>query len=302
VPNDFLSILDFTSDELQELFLIADALKNEPYYRPLSGKSAALIFQKPSLRTRVTFEVGVSELGGTSVVLSNEGIGIGTRETAADIARLLDRTCRLIVARVYGHHILEELAVHARVPVINALSDYSHPCQIVADLYTIRQHRRLRPGVKIAFIGDGNNVVHSWIESAMRYPMHFVLAAPEGFDPDPALVAKAAAAPVGTVEIVRDPREAVRNADVVYTDVWTSMGHEAERERRLTSFAGFQVNQALMSLARPDAIVMHCLPAHRGEEITAEVLDGPQSVVFDQAENRLHAQKAVMAKLLGFRL
>lgn len=298
MKRDFLSLLDLQPGELEELFLLTDALKADVTRRPLSGRSVAMIFQKPSLRTRVSFEVGISQLGGHAIILSQEGVGIGVREKASDMAELLSRMTAMIVARLFDHTLLMELANRATVPVVNALTDLSHPCQILADVYTMRQHDKLKPGVKVVFVGDGNNVVHSWLELAMLYPMHFVLAAPKGYEPSEEIFRQAVAKGVSTVEIILDPGTAVKNADVIYTDVWTSMGQEAESEKRKRDFAGYQVNAALLAQAKPDCVVMHCLPAHRGEEITNEVIEGPQSIVFDEAENRLHVQKAVMVKLL----
>lgn len=297
MKKDLLTLFDMTRTDLDGLFDLADELKADKSAAPLRGKNVALIFQKPSLRTRVSFEVGIAQLGGHASFLSQEGIGVGTRESAHDVARLLSRYCEAIVARLYDHKVLEELARYASIPVINALTDVSHPCQVLADLYTIRQHNRLSDGVKIVFVGDGNNVVHSWLEMATLYPIHFVLAAPQGYWPDESVVQRAKEAGVGSVEIMSNPSAAVRGADIVYTDVWTSMGQEAETEVRRKAFAGFQVNAQLMKEAPSDCLVMHCLPAHRGEEITADVIDGPGSIVFDQAENRLHVQKAVLTRL-----
>lgn len=298
MKKDFLSLSDITPNELEELFSLADSLKKNPRQRPLEGKSVAIIFQKPSLRTRVSFEVGVVQLGGHPVVLSQEGIGMGVREKASDIAQLLSRMTSMVVARLFDHAILVELANTAAIPVINALTDLSHPCQIVSDMYTLRQHNKLQHGIKIVFVGDGNNVVNSWLEMAMLYPMHFVLAAPNGYGPDPTILKNAQASNLSQIEVVEDPATAVKNADVIYTDVWTSMGQEAEAEIRRKAFAGYVVDSTLLSLAKSDCVVMHCLPAHRGEEISGEVLGGRQSIVFDQAENRLHAQKAIMVKLI----
>jgi ornithine carbamoyltransferase len=298
MTKDFLTLFDIESDELETLFSLADELRMSDAYRPLAGIDAALIFQKQSLRTRVSFEVGIGQLGGRSVALDNGGIGIGTRESVYDMARTLGGMVQLIVARLFEHSVIEELAKYSGVPVVNALTDRSHPCQVLADLYTIRQYGRLRPGLTVAFVGDGNNVANSWIEAASLYPFNFILAAPDGYGPDQATVAQALAAGVGTVEIVSDPVAAVRNADVVYGDVWTSMGQEAETAARAAAFAPFQINEELMSAAPDECLVMHCLPAHRGEEITAGVIDGPQSIIFDQAENRLHMQKALLARLV----
>jgi ornithine carbamoyltransferase len=299
MTKDFLTLFDVSAEELEALFALTDTLKGESHAHPLQGKSVAMIFQKPSLRTRVSFEVGITQLGGHPVVLSQEGIGIGTRESAPDVARLLSRYCGAVVARLYDHAVLEDLASFSSIPVVNALTDVSHPCQVLADLYTLRQHKKLKPGMKVAFIGDGNNVVHSWLEAASIFPMKFVLAAPDEYHPDPAVMSKARETNRSTIEIVRDPSRAAEGADVLYTDVWTSMGQEAESEKRRKDFAGYQINKALVEKAKPDCVVMHCLPAHRGEEITEEVMDGAQSVVFDEAENRLHVQKAVLALLVG---
>jgi ornithine carbamoyltransferase len=238
-------------------------------------------------------------LGGTSLYLSNEGVGLGDREAVSDVARVLASYSNCIVARLFDHSILTGLAKYANVPVINALTDASHPCQILADMYTIRQHGKMRAGMKIAFIGDGNNVANSWMEMAAIYPMHLSIASPAGYQPDPALLARAQAAGISTIEVVDDPRIAADSADAIYTDVWTSMGQEEERDARMTAFKKYQVNSDLVRLAHPNALIMHCLPAHRGEEITAEAMDSPNSVVFDQAENRLHIQKAVLTTLLA---
>lgn len=295
--KDFLSILDLSTDEIYDLFDLADRLKYDAS-KPLLGKTAALIFQKPSLRTRVSFEAGVVQLGGHPISLSQEAIGLGKRESVADVARVLSRYNDLIVARVFEHDTLLELARHASIPVINALSDRSHPCQVLADAYTMRQHGKLFEGAKVVFVGDGNNVANSWLELAARLPIRFVLASPEGYEPNAELLRIARLSGVGQVEIVRNPRAAVWDADVIYGDVWTSMGQEAESEKRKRDFAPFQINADLMRYAKPDAIFMHCLPAHRGEEVTDDVIDSPQSVVLDEAENRLHVQKAIMTKLI----
>lgn len=297
MKKDLLTLFDMTREDLDSLFQEADRLQTNRNATPLRGATVAMVFQKPSLRTRVSFEVGVAHLGGSTTFLSHESIGIGTRESAHDVAKLLSRYCNAIVARLNDHHVLVELARHASIPVINALTDVSHPCQILADLYTVRQHGRLKPGLKIVFVGDGNNVVNSWLELASIYPLEFVLAAPKGYWADEAILQRARKSGVSTIEITDQPETAVRNADVVYTDVWTSMGQEAETEQRKKDFVGFQVNEELMSRAPSGCMIMHCLPAHRGEEISAGVIDGPNSVVFDEAENRLHIQKAVLSIL-----
>ncbi len=297
MKKDFLSLLDIAPDELDELFALADELKGNTHIRPLAGKTAALIFQKPSLRTRVSFEVGIYQLGGYPLFLSQEDVGLGVREPARDIARLLSRYNHLLVARLFEHSLLTELARHATIPVVNALTDLTHPCQVLADVYTLWKQGKLHSGIKIAFVGDGNNVVNSWLEMSMLYPMYFVLAAPKGYGPNEEILHQAQKAGVSTIEILEDPAAAIANADVVYTDVWTSMGQEAESEKRRKAFAGYQVNRRMLSLAKPDCVLMHCLPARRGEEVTDDVLEGVHSIVFEQAENRLHVQKAILAKL-----
>jgi len=295
--KDFLSIHDITGGELEGMFSLADELKLSRQFRPLEGMTAALIFQKPSLRTRASFEIGVAQLGGLSVHFTDEGIGLGVRESAADVAQLLSRYADLIIARVFGHDLLEQMAAHATVPVVNALSDRSHPCQIIADMYTIRQHGLLAPGVRVCYVGDGNNVANSWIEMAAIWPIRLTVVTPEGYGPDPEILATSQRQSAFPIVISHDPATAVRNADVVYTDVWASMGQEQEAAARKKEFARFQVTTALMARAADDAIFMHCLPAHRGEEVTAEVIDGARSVIFDQAENRLHMQKALLTQL-----
>lgn len=297
MKKDLLTLFDLTRGDLDALFAEADRLQIERNEAPLLGATVAMIFQKPSLRTRVSFEVGISQLGGKTTFLSQESVGVGTRESARDVAMLLSRYCDAIIARLYDHKVLVDLAHHATIPVINALTDLSHPCQILADLYTIRQHGRLKPGVKVVFVGDGNNVVNSWLELASIYPLEFVLAAPRGYWPDETIVRRARESALSSIAITDNPAVAVEGAEVVYTDVWTSMGQEAETEQRRKDFAGFQVNEELMSRAPNNCLIMHCLPAHRGEEITARVIDGPNSVVFDEAENRLHVQKAVLSLL-----
>ncbi|MFA5832670.1 MAG: ornithine carbamoyltransferase [Bacteroidota bacterium] len=297
--KDFISISDLSKDEVFELLTLADSLKTQKDVKPLVGKTVAMIFQKPSLRTRVSFEVGVIQLGGHAIFLTDEGVGLGVRESAADVANVLSRFNDAIVARVFNHQLLLDLSKFATVPVINALSDLSHPCQILADLYTIRQHGKLRDHVKVAYVGDGNNIVNSWLELSSIIPIHLTLAIPFGYEPDQTTFDRAKKANVSKIEIIRDPRSAVNKADVVYTDTWTSMGQEKEKTKRIFDFWEYQVNSSLLRQAKKDVIVMHCLPAHRGEEITDEALDGKQSVVNDQAENRLHIQKAIMAKLIG---
>jgi ornithine carbamoyltransferase len=300
---DFLSIRNHDRAELDLLLDLAATLKeawragrSEPR---LAGKVLACIFHKPSLRTRISFEVGMAHLGGRSLYVTDAEIGFGKRESIHDIARVLSGFVDGIMIRTFSQANVEELARHARIPVINGLTDADHPCQILADMFTIREKGISLDGLTLAWIGDGNNVAKSWIDAAGAYAIDLRLACPAGFDPDPAAVERVRASGRGRVTIVRKPEEAVVGAKVIYTDTWTSMGQEAEAARRREAFAGFQVNAALLSKAARGALVMHCLPAHRGEEITDEVMDGPQSVVFDEAENRLHLQKAILVHCLG---
>ncbi len=267
--------------------------------QPLAGKTAALVFHKPSLRTRVSFTVGMHELGGDAIDLGSTEVSETGRESLKDVAHVLSGMCDLIVIRTFEHRVVSSLAEHSRVSVINALTDYSHPCQVLADLYTLRRAGRDLDAITVAWVGDGNNVLHSWLEAATFFGFHLHVAVPDGFEPDAGLYLEAERRAVGGVKRFRDPAEAVRGADVVYTDTWTSMGQEREAAWRRVVFAGYQVNAALMKHAREDAVFMHCLPAHRGEEVTDEVIDGPQSIVLDEAENRLHLQKGLMVELLG---
>jgi ornithine carbamoyltransferase len=261
-----------------------------------------MIFKKPSSRTRVSFEIGMFQMGGLALFLNDHDLGMGVRESVADIGRLFSRYLDGIVIRTFAHEEVAELARYATIPVINGLTDLHHPCQILADLLTIQEKFGRCEGVKLAWVGDGNNVANSWLQGAAKTGMHLALACPKGYWPPAELIRKhqeEAAAYGGSVEIMEDPFQAVKGADVIYTDVWVSMGQEAERRWRLEVFQSYQVNQTLLAAAKPTTLVMHCLPAHRGEEITAEVIDGPQSIVFDHAENRLHTQKAVLDFLLN---
>jgi ornithine carbamoyltransferase len=301
-----LTLDDVTRDDIEGLFDLAAALKAKQrqaiLYAPLQGKTLAMIFEKPSLRTRVTFEAGMTQLGGHAIYLAPGDIRLGQRETVQDAARNLERWVDGIVARTFSHQMVERLALYSRIPVINGLSDGHHPVQILCDLFTLWEKRRVVAGLRVAFIGDGNNVCHSWLQGAAKLGVHFTLACPLGYEPDPAILARAqeeAKTSGARLEVIHDPRVAARGADVLYTDVWASMGQEDERARRLRDFQGFQIDGALVDLAGRDVLMMHCLPAHRGEEITDEVMDGPRSIVFDQAENRLHMQKALLVKLLG---
>ena len=265
---------------------------------PLAGRSLALIFEKPSLRTRVTFEVGAVQLGARAVYLSGQEIGLGTRESVPDVARNLSRWVDAIVARVFAHATVDGLARHASIPVINALSDFEHPCQALADWFTLWQ-RGLDPAkTRLAWIGDGNNVFHSVALVGALLGASMIIACPPGYEPDRGVLEQARRLG-GQIEVTEDARRAATGADVVYTDVWTSMGQEAEKVKRQEAFSRYQVNETIVGFAKPSAVVMHCLPAHRGEEITDAVLDGPRSIVLDQSENRLHAQKAVIVDLLG---
>ena len=302
----FLTLADLTPDQVWHLLDLAHRLKEEwraggnaPYLR---GKVLGMIFQKPSLRTRVSFDVAMLQLGGHALYLSPNEIQLGVRESIADVARVTSRYVNGIMARVFAHAHVEELARYATVPVINGLSDYVHPCQILSDLFTIHEKRGKLEGLKLAYVGDGNNVSHSLLFGAALTGMHIAVATPPEYEPSSEAVRRAReiAAETGSeITLTHDPYVAVADADIIYTDVWASMGQEAERERRLQVFPPYQVNAQLVARARPDVMVMHCLPAHRGEEITDEVIDGPHSIVFDQAENRLHAQKAILVELMG---
>lgn len=297
-----LSIRDLTREDVLRLFRLAAELKARQKAgdraAPLAGKTLALVFEKPSLRTRVTFEVGMVHLGGRAIYLSAQDIGLGVRESVPDVARNLGRWVDLIAARTFSHETVERLALHAGVPVVNGLSNAEHPCQALADFFTLWERGLDLAKIRLAWIGDGNNVCHSIILLAALTGTSVVVACPPGYEPDRAIQA-ACRELGGQLTITHEPRDSALGADVLYTDVWISMGQEAERERRLEAFRRFQLNETLVGLAKPSAVVMHCLPAHRGEEITDAVVDGPRSLVLDQAENRLHAQKAVLLTLLG---
>jgi ornithine carbamoyltransferase len=296
--RDFLAIPDYSRDELIKLFELAERMRDGSYRdKPLAGKSLAMIFMKSSTRTRVSFEVGAWQLGGHALFLSPKDVQLGRGEPLADTARVLSRYVDGIMIRTFAHAEVEELAEFASVPVINGLTDLLHPCQVLADILTIRQHLGTIEGKRVAWIGDGNNMANSWINAAYRLGFELVLACPPGYDPDPAILARAQA--TGHVQVVRNPGEAAESADVVNTDVWASMGQEEEQSVREKAFAGFIVDEKLMARAKKTAIFLHCLPAHRGEEVAASVIDGPQAQVWDEAENRLHIQKAIMANLMG---
>ncbi len=303
LSSDLLTGTEWSAAQVQELFRLAADVKAHPdrYKSALAGRSVAMIFEKPSLRTRVTFEVGVASMGGTAVYLDHADTHLGDRESVPDVARCLSRWVHGIVARVFSQDALEVLAAHATVPVINALSDLYHPCQTLCDFFTIEEKFGSARGVKLAYVGDGNNVCHSLMVAGARVGAHVRIATPEGYEPDAGIVAAAkkdAAATQGTIELFRAPEEAVSGAQAVYTDVWASMGQESETEARAAIFAPYQVNAKLIAQAAPDAVFLHCLPAHRGSEVTDEVMESPRSIVFDQAENRLHVQKAILLMLL----
>jgi len=304
--ENFISLAELSAEEIYEILDLAAELKEEwrrGGNRPLlAGKTLGMIFQKPSLRTRVSFEVGMRHLGGEALYLSPQEIKLGERESVADVARVLSRYVDGIMARVFAHSDVEELAAQASVPVINGLSDFNHPCQALSDLFTIGEERGTLRGLRLAYVGDGNNVAHSLLFGASLVGMEICVATPPGYEPQKEVVAKAKgfAQRMGShVGSTHDPQEAVRGADIIYTDVWASMGQEEGREERLKAFLPYQVNAQLVAKAGRGSLVMHCLPAHRGEEITDQVIDGPYSIVYTQAENRLHLQKAVLLLLMG---
>ena len=301
MKKDFLSLIDWSREELEAIFELTKELKakqkhREPH-RLLEGKSVALIFEKSSTRTRVSFEVGVWQLGGQPLFISSATSQMGRGEPIKDTARTLSRYCDGVMIRTYGQEIVEEFARYASIPVINGLTDKLHPCQIMADLFTVIEHKGGYQGLKFAWVGDGNNMANSWIEAAAIFGFELALACPQGYEPD-IHVWEWAQARSARITITEDPEEAVAGADVLNTDVWASMGQEAEQKQREYAFAGYCLDEKLLALAKPDCIVLHCLPAHRGEEISDEVIEGPHSVVFDEAENRLHVQKAIMATLM----
>jgi len=304
--RDFLSLGDYKPEEIMQLIELAIELKRKQkageVYQPLAGKTLAMIFEKSSTRTRVSFEVGMLQLGGHALFLSKNDIQIGRGETIPDTARTLSRYVDGIMIRTFAHKNVVELARYATVPVINGLTDLNHPCQALADYMTIYEKKGTLKGLKLAYVGDGNNMVHSLMMGGAKLGLHVAVASPAGYEPDAEIVQTTldvAAATGGKYTFHYDPKEAVKDADVIYTDVWASMGQEAEQQEREQAFKSFQVNAELTQLAKPDYLFMHCLPAHRGEEVTEDVLEGSNSIVFDEAENRLHAQKAVLAALMG---
>jgi ornithine carbamoyltransferase len=303
LKKDFLSVYDLTRRDFDRIFghaaTLKAMLKDGIIYQPLAGKTLGMIFDKSSTRTRLSFEAGMYQLGGLAIYLNSRDTQLGRGETIADTARIVSRYLDAVMIRTFSQESVEEFARHASIPIINGLTDLMHPCQIVSDLFTIVERKGGYEGLKIAYVGDGNNVANSWIDAAAKLPFKLALACPKGYDPDTRILERGRKKAPKGVSLYRDPVQAVKNADVVYTDVWASMGQEAEQEARVKVFESYQVNRKLMQHAKPNAIVMHCLPAHRGEEISAEVLDGPQSVVWDVAENRLHVQKAILEILMG---
>jgi len=297
--RDFLTITDFSRAELDATLNLALEMKKDRWnHKPFQGGSAALIFKKPSLRTRVSFEVGVHELGGHPIYITDQEIVLGKRESVHDIAQVLSRYVRLIEIRTFQHEEVVQLAHHATVPVINGLTDSYHPCQVLADIMTIIERKGRIDGLTVAYVGDGNNVAHSWLKAAQRFDFHLRIGTVRENEPNHEIYAEAQAKSRSRVQIVHDPARAVQGADVLYTDVWASMGQKHLAEENRARLARFQINREMLQKAAPQAIVLHCLPANRGEEITDEIIDGPQSAVFDEAENRLHIQKALMHQLL----
>jgi len=304
--RDFLEMDDYSTEEIQYLIDLAIELKskqkNGEVYEPLKGKTVGLIFEKSSTRTRVSFEVGTYQLGGHALFLSKNDIQLGRGETIADTAGVMSRYLDGIMIRTFGHDKVVDLAKYASIPVINGLSDLAHPCQVLADYQTIYEHKGKLQGIKLAYVGDGNNMAHSLMVGGAKLGVHVSVSSPEGYEPDAAVVQQAgefAKATGAIIEVVRDPKAAVQDADVIYSDVWASMGFEEEQKQRELAFKDYQVNEQLASYAKDDYVFMHCLPAHRGEEVSEGVIDGKHSIIFDQAENRLHAQKALMAALMG---
>lgn len=304
--RDFLTLADYTQEELMHLIKFALQLKNQQKlgipHKLLQGKTLAMIFEKSSTRTRVSFEVGMFQLGGHALFLSKDDIQMGRGETIADTAKVMSRYVDGIMIRTFEQSIVEELAENATVPVINGLTNEHHPCQVLADLMTIYEVKGEFQGKKLAYIGDGNNMAHSLLHGCAIMGMDCSIGSPEGYEVDDAILAEAKAIAEKTgakIEMTNDPIEAIKDADIVYTDVWTSMGWEEENEERLVKFADYQINKSLVKHAKPDYTFLHCLPAHRGEEVTADIIDGFHSVVFDEAENRLHVQKAIMASIMG---
>lgn len=301
MKRDFLHVTDFSQAEILETLELAkeikSKLKNREDYRPFKDHSLAMIFAKPSARTRASFETGFFRLGGQALFLGPDDIGIGKREAIKDIARVFSVYNDMIMARLFDHQHILELAEYASIPVVNGLTDYNHPCQIMADILTIYEHRKNLDDMKIVYIGDGNNIVHSWLHLASRIPFHFTCICPEGFEPNESTIKLVTDSGISKVEITNDPKSGVAGADVIYTDVWASMGQKEETSTREKIFARFQVNSKIMKATGKETLFMHCLPAERGREVTDSVMESPRSIVFDQAENRMHAQNAIMVKI-----
>lgn len=302
MKKDLLSVYELTLADFDRIFnnarKLKKALKEGKKHASLNGKTLGMIFDKSSTRTRISFEVGMYQLGGLALYLNSRDTQIGRGETIADSARMMSRFLNGIMIRTYSQASVEELAATASIPVINGLTDLLHPCQILGDLFTIKEKKGTYEGLKIAYIGDGNNIANTWIDAAARLPFELALACPEGYDPDARIMARGMKEAKGGITLYRDPFEAANKADILYTDVWASMGQESEQEERKKVFKYYQINKKVLKEAKKDVLVMHCLPAHRGEEITADVIDGPRSVVIDEAENRLHVQKAILEILL----
>ena len=301
MPKHFLHISDYDTDDLWEILSLAKELKikfhKKETYKPFQDRSLAMIFAKPSARTRVSFETGFEWMGGHALFLGPNDIGIGKREAIKDISRLFSRYNDVIMARLFDHQHIVELAEYADIPVINGLTDYNHPCQIMTDILTVWEHRGNLDDLKICYMGDGNNIVNSWLQLATRFPMHFVCCGPEGYEPDPETINMVHDSGLSSYELSHEPLSAVKDADIIYTDVWASMGQKEEAEEREKIFAPFQVNRTLIESTRKDTLFMHCLPAERGREVTDSVMESSNSIVFDQAENRMHAQNAIMVYL-----
>jgi len=300
--TDFLALSDFARDELDNILAQAARLKQEwlagTAQPPLRGKVLGLVFHKPSLRTRISFEVGMGQLGGTSLYITDQEIGFGKREAIRDIGAVMSRYLDAIMIRTFAQKDVLALAQASTIPIINGLTDWVHPCQVLSDLFTLKEKGLALDGLRIAYVGDGNNLANSWINAALAYKLDLRIATPEGFAPDAALLEKVAGAGCGSVRVMHDPLAAVADAQVIYSDAWTSMGQEAEADRRREAFAGYRIEERLVAAAAKGVFVMHCLPAHRGEEITDAVIDGPASIVYDQAENRLHCQKGILLQCL----
>jgi ornithine carbamoyltransferase len=303
MKRDFIHITDFTTEEIWDTLELAKEIKaklnNRQDFKPFKDHSLAMIFAKPSARTRISFETGFFQLGGHALFLGPNDIGLGKREAIKDIARVFSRYNDMIMARLFDHQHIIELAEYASIPVVNGLTDYNHPCQIMADILTLYEHRGNLDDMKIVYVGDGNNIVHSWLHLAARIPFHFTCVCPEGFEPDESTIQLVEDAGISTVEVMHDPKAGVVGADLIYTDTWASMGQKDEAVARGKIFTDFQVNTAMMNATGKKTIFMHCLPAERGREVTDAVMESPSSIVFDEAENRIHAQNAIMVKIAG---